>query len=192
MICGRTIPCLQAVVASGRELGVTMSELISADQEELLFVRNAATKKRLTLLAKARRMDSRRRYLQVASGAMALLSGLITGTVFTDYFETPTWIKVGTTLLTFTSGVVTLMLNTYANHKEADEMFKGAAKFLSIRDRAHMESERVYDSAQQKEKALSKVKAVYQSVSRKYDRYLPATFDSQYRDIGLGGSKPLT
>jgi hypothetical protein len=185
------MPCLQALIALSVAEGIVMDEPISAEQRELLIVREQAMKKRRTLLTKARRIVRRRRHLQVASGVMALLSGSITAAVFAEVFG-QLWIKIGVTLLTFSSGLLTLILNAYASNKDADDMFRGAARFSSIHDRAYMESERVYENPQQRQKGLAKVKAYYQNASKKFDRHLPVNFDSQHRGIGLGKkTRPL-
>lgn len=65
----------------------------SVGRDEWLLLSEDATYKRSILLDRARRGDSLRRDLQVLSGAMALLSGLIATAVFAEIFGS-LWIKV--------------------------------------------------------------------------------------------------
>jgi hypothetical protein len=140
-------------------------------QRELGILVQRSDLKRNGLFQRAKKTEHLHRYLQLGSGVLALLSGLVSGAIFAEILGGG-FIKVLTAFAAFMSGLITLFLNTFTNKKENEEMFQGSAQFLSLRDRIRLELAKTGSTDAQLESALKKYIDEYGKLSSKFDRYL--------------------
>ena len=131
--------------------------------------------KRGALLSRGGKQARLYTHLHVIAGVMALLSGAAMTGVYTELLN-GIGVKVISAVLVFSSGLVSLITNNYANSHEREAMFSGAAAFLELRERADLEAERVHATAAQLHSSVSKLRMEYTALSQKYDRHLPVAF----------------
>jgi hypothetical protein len=124
------------------------------------------------LVSRGHKSERMNRHLQVGSGVMALISGLVTTAVFADLVGA-VWVKVIAALLAFFSGFITLINVTYVSQKEVQEMFEGNARFMELRDAFWMEAVREGSIAKQLEAAWEKHSKQFAQLSARFSRYIP-------------------
>jgi cell division protein FtsI/penicillin-binding protein 2 len=143
--------------------------------------------KRMELFQTAEKKRRTRRYLQAGSGAIALVSGLLSGAIFGELLNGTT-IKVFTALAGFFSGLITLILNTFVDNKEITEMYKGASEFRAVRDYIRVELSKADLTQKELEAALKKAFAEYGKLCDKFDHYLSSTGPGM---MGRGGRQRI-
>jgi hypothetical protein len=123
------------------------------------------------LIKRAFRSDRLQRHLQVASGLMALISGLCTTAVFTELLG-GVLLKIIAALLAFVSGALTLILTSYLNQKESDDMFEGYGLYIKLRDKFWMASINTKVPEEEQQVAWLKYSQEFADLSARYGRYI--------------------
>lgn len=151
---------------------------------ELQNMQDVSSQKRKALHSRANDTERLARMLAVGSGLIALLAGFITTAVFTELISS-TILKVGAATLTFLSGATSLVGSTYASGKAVEDLYDGAAGFLSLRDRIALACARPGASEKSLLAVAENFGAEYAELSAKYDRYLSKNDMGHFRLIEM-------
>ncbi len=135
----------------------------SAELEDL---RRRCTAKREALFNAANRKNRIARILHICGGIIALLSGLATATLSSPY------VKFLSAFLAFASAAISLFASTYARNKDEQAMRKGAALFLSIRQKITTDLLKFRGNQRQLILTYETLDKRYRRISKKYDTYL--------------------
>ena len=144
---------------------------------ELQKVASDAQYKRKKLFTRAQKRESWRRRMQVISGAVTLLSGVVTSLIF--YNEVgDRWVQILSVTFIFVAGMISIFMDALLMSKDTDAMFRGASEFLSLRDRAEVEEKLNFDDVNRMKKSLKEFRSEYGSLCAKYDHLIQMPFSS--------------
>src|SRR3974377_1300867 len=135
---------------------------------DLETVAEACRGKATTLLFFANQRTTVRKFLNIAAGVLALFSAASITAVIAE-LTSSFGVKVVAASVAFLSGIITLVVSSFFDEREIQKAHEGAAKFMSLRDQAHLATRRPDISEKQAFAELSNLVKLYNSISGEYD-----------------------
>jgi hypothetical protein len=138
------------------------------------LVESCSLKRRL-LLVVAHRATKWRKFLNVSAGVLALCSAASMTTIVAE-LTSSLGVKIFSAAVAFLSGVITLFATSFFDESDVQKAHDGAAKFMALRDKAHLAVGRPDATEKQAFAELSNLVSAYNNLSAEYDRLLPQNF----------------
>lgn|SRR6185312_9221694 len=139
--------------------------------DEFQRLSDNASLKRDLLLAVARGHARRRKRLTLAAGILALLSAATVTSLLADYTPAPAT-KLIAVILSTASGFISLLGNLGVKDGEIQDLYAGAARYLSLRESSHRVSLNKSMGEEERYRLLEEMQGLYSQLDEQFMRYI--------------------